>query len=83
MGALKPQLHATYTLKEQGTLGPEKGDAKSVRSLNKLVRWVDGVGVELEADPRHAELIISELGLTEAIPVATPGTRRRRRGAAH
>ena len=76
LDTLKPQLHATYTLKEQGTLGPEKGDAKSVRSLNKLVRWLDGVGVELEADPRHAELIISELGLTEAKPVATPGTKQ-------
>ena len=75
LDALKPKLHKTYTLKEQGTLGPEAGDDKVVRSLNRLIRYVDGVGVELEADPRHAELIVSELGLAEARAVSTPGAK--------
>ena len=60
LDARKPKLHKTYTLKEQGTLGPEASDDKVVRSLNRVIRYVDGVGVELEADPRHAELIVSE-----------------------
>ena len=47
LDALKPKLHKTYTLKEQGALGPEAGDDKVVRSLNRLIRYVDGVGVEL------------------------------------
>ena len=72
---LKPKLHQTYTLKENGTLGPEKGDDKAVSSLNKLIRYVDGVGIEVEADPRHAELIIAELGLDDAKAVMTPGTK--------
>ena len=76
LDALKPELHATYTWKEQGTLGPEEHDDKSARSLNKLLRYVDGVGVELEADPRQAELIVSELGLTGAHPVTTPGAKQ-------
>ena len=32
--------------------------------LNKVVRYAKG-GVELEADPRHAEIVIRELGLEE------------------
>jgi len=75
LDALKPKLHATYTLKENGTLGPDPEDDKSVRTLNRLVRYIDGYGVELEADPRHAELIISELGMDAARPVGTPGAK--------
>ena len=74
---LLPRLHATYDLKTEGVLGPDDGDAKSVRSLNKLVRYVPGVGVELEADPRHGEIIPAELGLTSGPrrPVTTPGSK--------
>ena len=75
LDALLPRLHSTYELKEQGTLGPEPGDAKAVSSLNRLIRYEDGVGAELEADPRHAELIIAELGLETAKAVTTPGTK--------
>ena len=40
--------------------------------LNRLVTW-ESWGIIYEADPRHAEIIISELGLQDARPVATPG----------
>ena len=32
--------------------------------LNKVVRYT-ATGIELEADPRHAEIVIRDLGLTE------------------
>ena len=32
-------------------------------------------GIELEADPRHAELVISELGLNNARPSLVPGSK--------
>ena len=37
-----------------------------VRILNRIVRWVNSFiqRVEHEADPRHAELIIHQLGLS-------------------
>ena len=33
------------------------------------------MGIEYEADPRQAERLISECGLTGAKPVATPGVK--------
>ena len=75
LDTLKPLLHNTYTLKENGTLGPDPEDDKAVRALNRLVRYVDGFGAELEADPRHAELMAAELGVADAKPVATPGAK--------
>ena len=77
LGDLMPRLHATYELKVEGILGPDPGDAKAVRSLNKLIRFVPDVGIEIEADPRHAEIVPGELGLTRGPrrPVSTPGSK--------
>ena len=33
------------------------------------------MGLELEADPRHDEIIIGELGHGDAKPMVTPGTK--------
>ena len=41
--------------------------------LNRVVRWTDK-GWELEADLRHAELIVEQLGLSTANSVSKPGT---------
>ena len=41
--------------------------------LNRFARWTDN-GWELEADLRHAELIVEQLGLSTANSVSTPGT---------
>ena len=35
----------------------------------------NSTGIEYEGDPRHAEIIISELGLKGSNPVATPGVK--------
>ena len=46
-----------------------------MRILNRLVEWTDD-GIQYEADQRHAELVIKELGLKEySKPVATPGVK--------
>ena len=42
-----------------------KKDIKSIRILNRIVTWTNQ-GLEYEADQRHAELIIQEVGLTES-----------------
>ena len=39
-------------------------------------------GIELEADPRHAELVISELGLNNARPSLVPGSKTEGKTAA-
>ena len=40
------------------TVGPEKGQCKEVRVLNRVLRWNDKIGVEYEADSRHVEVVL-------------------------
>ena len=53
-------------------LGPGSQHMSQVRILNRVLTWSQE-GILYEADQRHAELIVDELGVTKA--VATPGTR--------
>ena len=55
-------------------LGLAKEDIREVKILNKIVRMTD-LGVELEADPRHAELVVRELGLENCKPSKVPGAK--------
>ena len=70
------QFHAEANkqmiLKQEGILGPlkEAGDKQEVRCLNRLLRYVqppfrsaDEGYVEWESDPRHCEILMSQLGL--------------------
>ena len=75
------QLSKHLIVKHLATLGPctALGDVTEVRILNWIVRWVKppyGSGrerVDYEAYPRHAELIIHQLGLNgSSRNVSTP-----------
>jgi len=70
---LRKKLEAKYEIKTQ-VLGPEKEDSQQVKILNRILTLTNK-GVEYEADPRHAEIVIKELGLTDAKGVVTPGTK--------
>ena len=45
-------------------------DVREGKILNKIIRWTSR-GIELEADPRLAEIVVRELGFEEAIPRKT------------
>ena len=64
-------MKTKYDIKSQ-YLGPEAGHASEIRVLNRVLRWTRK-GVEYEADQRHSELIVREMGMQAAKPVATPG----------
>ncbi len=67
-------LQAEFELKTE-FLGPDPArHVQEVRILNRVVRW-EAEGLVYEPDQRHAEIVISELGLTDAKAVSTPGTR--------
>ena len=55
-------------------LGHGAHELREARILNRVVR-VTANGWEYEADQRHADLIIKELGLEEAKPAAAPGSK--------
>ena len=73
---LEDVLAKKYEIKTQ-RVGRGKGrngqsKKKEGQVLNRVVRSTEN-GWELEADLRHAELIVEQLGLSSANPVSTPG----------
>ena len=42
--------------------------------LNRVLAWGRD-GIEYEADQRHADLVVDELGLKESKPVSAPGSK--------
>ena len=61
-----------YEIKLRGLLGQNKQDDKHIRILNRCMEW-RSEGLAYEADPRHAEIVVNELGLKDCKPVVTPG----------
>ena len=52
-------------------IGPDAKDEKDLKILNRIIRYTKE-GIELEADLRHAELIVSQLGLENAKDLTCP-----------
>ena len=55
-------------------LGPDSGEVREVRILNRVLRW-EKEGITWEADQRHAELVVEQLGLEKSKPVSSPGSK--------
>ena len=69
---LEKQLSEAYELQTQ-KLGDEEGAQLEGKVLNRIVRRT-ATGWETEADPRHAELMIEQLGSSTEIMLDTPGS---------
>ena len=68
------ELKKNFDIKTEW-LGPDpKRHLQEVRVLNRVISWTAD-GVTYEADPRHAEILIRELGLEGSKSVTTPGAR--------
>ena len=70
---MREKIEEKYELKVE-VLGPDEGQQKEVRVLNRILRWTDK-GVEYEADPRHVEIILKQLNIGDCKAVVTPGTK--------
>ena len=68
---LESALRARYEVKVRATLGFESADDKRCTFLNRIVR-VNEKGLEIEADPRHAQEIIKAMNVQDGKSVATP-----------
>eukprot|EP00973_Karenia_brevis_P021183 2911940-Karenia_brevis.AAC.1 len=53
-------------------IGPGEKDAKQAKLFNRTITYTAS-GIQYEADPRHAELIIKQWGLSDCKEVITPG----------
>ena len=67
------ELRNNFELKV-GALGHDakNGEVQEIRFLNRIITWSDK-GIVWEADPRHAELLVEQLGLSGAKEVCSPG----------
>ena len=81
---LEAELQKHMILKQKALLEPDEADDKTASFLNRLLTYrVDAYGecsIEIEPNPRHAKLIIRDLGLegssghaNRTKPVVTPG----------
>ena len=59
-------------LDEGARLDPGPKDSKESKMLKRIFRWTL-VGLEYEADPRQAEQLIRDMGMSGSKPVGTPG----------
>lgn len=71
---MQAKLENKYQVKTQ-LLRPGKEHSQQLEVLNRIIPWHDHRGITYEADPRHAELVIEQLGPKDASIVSTPSTR--------
>ena len=53
---------------KSSTIVPSEGDNKVIKVLNRII-MLQGYGLTYKADPRHADIIVNELRLSEAKPL--------------
>ena len=70
-------LQKEFDVKIRGRLGSGKLDQKEIRILNRIVRWTPR-GIEYEADQRHAEIIVRDMGLEKAKGSSVPGQKAKK-----
>jgi hypothetical protein len=71
----RDEIQRKFEVKLRGRLGPEDGDEKSIRILNRVVEWGEE-GITYEADQRHAEIVMKDLGLDEGTRSVMNGAER-------
>ena len=67
---LKAKLESRFEVKSK-IVGHAKDEVREERILNRVIRATDQ-GWEMEADQRHADIIVDQLNLKEANGVKTP-----------
>ena len=65
-------IQERFECKKRGRLGPEEGDEKSIRILNRIVTWTEE-GIQYEGDQRHVEIACEAVGFNDKTKsVVTP-----------
>ena len=72
---LKETLSEKCEFRCDGCIGPE--DNQHMTLLNRIVTYRKDGPVSFEADPRHAEMIIRQLGLEGSRGISTPGEKKK------
>ena len=70
-------MEKSFLVKVFSHLGGDNEDVRELRVLNRVLSWRSG-GIQLEADPRHHEILISELK-QDVLGLSTPGVKNPQR----
>ena len=65
-------LAAKYIVKMRGIMGPDAADTKVIDVLNRILEWREDE-FRYEADPRHVEIMLRDMGLEECKAATLPG----------
>ena len=68
---LEGRLQDQYEIKST-IIGPEGGLPKQANILNRIIRWTTS-GIEYEADPKHANIIMEECEIMDSRPSKVTG----------
>ena len=60
----REQVAEEFEAKFKGRLGPKESHCKEICVLNRVVQWNE-LGIKYEADVRHVEIILRDLGINE------------------
>ena len=55
-------------------LDADRGQLRQIRILNRVITW-EARGVTWESNPRHAGILLEQMGLVDAKPLKVPGAK--------
>jgi len=61
---VEDKFRSKYLTKIRGIIGPDPDDLKSIVMLNRVIEWSE-IGINMEADQRHVELILKQLEMED------------------
>ena len=61
---VEDKFRSKYLTKIRGIIGPDSDDLKSIVMLNRVIEWSE-IGINMEADQRHVELILKHLDMED------------------
>ena len=71
---LKQILETRYKISTL-VLGESRACVKKATILNRIIHWHDGIGISLEGDPRHVQIMIEEMNCFNKKPLKIPAAK--------
>ena len=69
------ELEKKYSITRRARMGPGPQYTKEATLLNRVIKWTEYNGIEIEADPRQGERLVSQMNLVGANTITTPGVK--------
>jgi hypothetical protein len=74
---MNTELEKSFQAKTE-IIGPDPGQQLEARVLKRVIRWEE-TGITWERDPRHAEIMIEQMGLKGGRSLKIPGVKEEKK----